>query len=126
MPVLKRRLGIYRAFKYSNAWLIPTALVMPLLRLIVIRTQHGQTGDSLNWLTLITIIGYLLFALPIHPCNVFSMVIINEMAPDKTALDSLSGLSVAAACLAKAAGPPFTSALFAVSISRNLIGGQFW
>ncbi|KAG9035187.1 hypothetical protein FRB95_011921 [Tulasnella sp. JGI-2019a] len=123
-PILHHRFGtvpLYRAC--MMLWPIVFALfcTTSLLNRWAIR-QPGNAAQSLTWtgVTLILSTGRVaVLAYATH------MIVIKEAAPNKEALGATFGLSLAIGCSARAVSQPFVSSLFAYSIDRQILGGQF-
>ncbi|KAL1741374.1 major facilitator superfamily domain-containing protein [Schizophyllum fasciatum] len=56
----------------------------------------------------------------------FSMLLCAAHAPGPAALGAVNGLVQLGMCVARAGGPAVVSLIFAVSLDRNILGGQFW
>ncbi|KAG8989398.1 hypothetical protein FRB90_002252 [Tulasnella sp. 427] len=54
-----------------------------------------------------------------------NMMVVKSAAPNQESLGSTFGLAQSVACVARAAGPAFASSIFAVSVDKKLLGGNF-
>ncbi|KAG8981015.1 hypothetical protein FRC05_003915 [Tulasnella sp. 425] len=52
------------------------------------------------------------------------MLVVKEAMPDPAAVGALFGLATAANCLGEGTAPAIASSLFALSIDKNLLGGN--
>lgn len=128
---MRKRFGAFQSFKYSNAWHIPAIIALPVLRLVVLWVERSDDvmrdpGQSRSWMTWVAVGCWVVFSMGIHPAGVFLMVLTNTMAPDRSALGAMSGMSVSASCLGRIVGAPICSTLFAISVSKKIWGGQMW
>ncbi|KIO21446.1 hypothetical protein M407DRAFT_15815 [Tulasnella calospora MUT 4182] len=53
------------------------------------------------------------------------MIMVKSAVPNQQSLGSTFGLAQSVACIARAAGPAFASSVFAISVDKNILGGNF-
>ncbi|KAG9006934.1 hypothetical protein FRB94_014769 [Tulasnella sp. JGI-2019a] len=123
-PPLHHRFGtlpLYRACMLLWPTVFALFCSTSLLNRLAIQ-EAGRAAHALKWVgvTLILFTGRVaLMAYAVH------MIVLKASAPNKQSLGATFGLSLAVSCGARAAGQPFVSSLFAYSIDRQVLGGQF-
>ncbi|WVQ78344.1 hypothetical protein IAT38_000429 [Cryptococcus sp. DSM 104549] len=137
---LRRVFGITLAYKILSLGWPFVWILLPLLRGVLELTETplepaGKVGgfdqpavyaETRGWMTQVAVAGYLMFVTFVGLSSSLLMVLVNFSSPDKTALGAINGLSTAAGCMARVIGPSSVSALFAISMDGQVLGGRLW
>ncbi|KAI0053845.1 MFS general substrate transporter [Auriscalpium vulgare] len=137
-PVLLRRCDHVRLYNACmSVWLYCFAL-LPLINVVactgfapdaenagVARTlaQAEVHVQALVWMGLAVILAISKFACLAYA---ISMILVKESAPSAESLGATNGLVQFAMCFARAISPAFVSAIFAMSLDYQLLGGYLW
>ncbi|KIM27572.1 hypothetical protein M408DRAFT_330004, partial [Serendipita vermifera MAFF 305830] len=125
LPWLQRRYGTVPLYQFCAALWIVTFAGFPFLNLLarrfILEGSSPKTGIYILWLG----IGSLVFISRITSMT-FSLAItlVRRAAPDKRILGSTYGVSQTIACVARALGPACVSSLFALSVDKQIMGGN--
>ncbi|OCH87038.1 MFS general substrate transporter [Obba rivulosa] len=122
MPILLRRAGTSNLFAFCmQVWPV-TFASMSVLSVIAQRVEAAG-GQALEWVA----VGTVLFLSRVG-CLAFSIIMIltKDHTPGTSSLGSANGLAEFFQSAAGALGPTIISSLFAVSVSKNLLGGYLW
>ncbi|KAH8919466.1 MFS general substrate transporter [Atractiella rhizophila] len=123
-PPLQLRFGSLRLLRGALALFPFIFICFPFLNGIA-RWQHKEDappGHELTiWIGLIAMIGIKAFA---NLSTVCITLMINNSAPERSALGAINGAAQTFACLARTIGPVAVTSLFAISASRNVLGGN--
>ncbi|WVO13940.1 hypothetical protein L204_101565 [Cryptococcus depauperatus] len=138
---IRHWLGVTRAYQVLSAGYPFVWCFLPMLRLVLTATEsplpsdtkHGLHVDHLvvypetrAWPTTICVNLYLVFTSFVGLSGSLTMVLVNNVSPDKTALGAINGICTAAGCMARVLGPSLVSTLFAMSMDRQIMGGKLW
>ncbi|GAA5893320.1 hypothetical protein JCM8208_004408 [Rhodotorula glutinis] len=116
-PPLQRRAGtvpLYRAL--MSMWPVVFAL-FPLMGWCA-----RERGRGAVWSVMVVFLGLKSFANMAYATN---MITITDSAPSKRLLGTLNGVAQMCSSLMRSIGPASASALFALGVSHDLLGGQF-
>ncbi|KPV72186.1 uncharacterized protein RHOBADRAFT_56008 [Rhodotorula graminis WP1] len=116
-PPLQRRAGtvpLYRAL--MSLWPVVFTLFP------VMGWCARQRGRSAVWAVMVVFLGLKSFANMAYATN---MITITDSAPSKRLLGTLNGVAQMCSSLMRSIGPASASALFALGVSHDLLGGQF-
>jgi len=129
-------LGISLAYKVLSLLWVPVWMVLPLLRPLLEASEDPLPKDDPSdftryaevrgWTVSIGVNLLLSFVTLVGMSNSLLMVLVNYSSPDKSALGAVNGISTAVGCMSRVLGPSSVSALFAISMDRNLLGGRLW
>ncbi|BEI81134.1 hypothetical protein CcaverHIS002_0202940 [Cutaneotrichosporon cavernicola] len=127
---LRRALGLARAYQVLTAGWLPVWALLPLLRPLLEAVEvpgpDGLYPKQRGWIVSIAVNVFLSLVTVVTINTSLLMVIVNDSAPDRTALGGVNGISTAVGSMARVVGPSLVSALFAISMSSNVLGGRLW
>ncbi|WWC90132.1 uncharacterized protein L201_005065 [Kwoniella dendrophila CBS 6074] len=115
-PFLQKRVGTVRLYKFLVFLFIPAFIILPLTNIFARKNQNWAIWTGLSCSLGLYAIGNMAFA-----CN---LIMTNDAAPNRRSLGAINGLSQAVSSLMRAIGPGSSSALFALSVDRQLLHGQ--
>ncbi|KZT32310.1 MFS general substrate transporter [Sistotremastrum suecicum HHB10207 ss-3] len=119
MP-LHRRLGNNGLFRLSIATKAVVCIFWPILGLLAKHTKSDKLSGALIALLLLQILF-----LPITRMGLScSSIFLTSAAPSGTSVGATVGLGQIFASISRFLGPAFGAALFAVSIEKNILGGN--
>lgn len=115
-PWFQKRVGTTRLFKWLMTLWVPTMLLLPLCNLAA-----RMGNDLLMWagLYLFMIVGSL--AGMAFVCN---LLMTNAAAPSPQLLGAINGYAQVISCLVGIIGPGGFTSLFALSVDKNVLGGN--
>lgn len=122
-PALHSRFGTKRIYTGSMCIWPVVLMLIPLVGWLanVLKDRENEML-SVIWVGLVGISGISRFAGMAFSAN---MIMVKSAAPNQESLGSTFGLAQSVACVARATGPAVASSLFAISIDKNLLGGNF-
>ncbi|WRT63301.1 uncharacterized protein IL334_000206 [Kwoniella shivajii] len=115
-PFLQKRVGTVRLYKFLVFLFIPAFAFLPITNVFALRGQSWAVWTGLAVSLSTYSIGNMAFA-----CN---LIMVNDAAPNRQSLGAINGLSQAVSSLMRAIGPGSASAIFALSVDRQLIHGH--
>lgn len=112
---LRRALGLSRAYQALTAGWLPVWALLPLLRPLLEAVEvpgpDGLYPKQRGWALSIAVNVFLSLATVVTMNSSLLMVIVNDSAPDRTALGGVNGISTAVGCMARVVGPSLVSAV---------------
>ncbi|PWN46813.1 MFS general substrate transporter [Violaceomyces palustris] len=122
-PGLERRLGgAVKTYRSVVIFMPLVFLCLPLAhQLGAMGGVGGGKGKSTVWAALMLMILLKGFS---NMAIVCSTMIVSNLAPSRSLLGALNGVSQMCGSLARTFGPTASNSLFALSVSRHLVGGQ--
>ncbi|KAI0820024.1 MFS general substrate transporter [Trametes gibbosa] len=135
MPKLLRRFGTLGMFDFAMLAWMATFAAMPLASFVAQRAVSAvspTTPPVGGFLRETSTREWVAVAVPLFlsrlGCLAFSIIMIltRDHAPGSASLGTANGLAELAQSLASTVGPTIASSLFAVSASKNLLGGYLW
>jgi len=115
-PYLQKKIGTVRLNRWLMSLWIPTMLLMPAINLAA---RAGNT--ILMWVLLYTFMIVGALAGMAFVCN---LLLTNAAAPTPQLLGAINGYSQVIACFVGIVGPGGFTSLFAVSVDKNVLGGN--
>ncbi|WWC97476.1 hypothetical protein V866_004356 [Kwoniella sp. B9012] len=115
-PFLQTRVGTVRLYKFLVVLFIPAFAILPVTNVFALKGQAWAVWTGLACSMGLYSIGNMAFA-----CN---LIMTNDAAPNRRSLGAINGLSQAVSSLMRAIGPGSASALFALSVDRQLLHGH--
>ncbi|OCF34815.1 hypothetical protein I317_04014 [Kwoniella heveanensis CBS 569] len=115
-PWLQPRVGTVRLYKILVVLFIPAFVILPVTNVFAVKGEAWAVWSGLGASMALYAIGNMAFA-----CN---LIMTNDAAPNRRSLGAINGLSQAVSSLMRAIGPGSASALFALSVNRQLIHGH--
>jgi len=119
-PPLQRRFGTLHYLRTGLLLYPLVAICFPFLN----RMARNEEGWSTPWGVWVLLMSTLLVRTMASTSFVCINLMVNNSAPTKSSLGIFNGLSQSASSLAQTIGPIFISSLFAVSITRHILGGH--
>lgn len=129
MSYLLRTFDSAKMYNFCMALWPYTFLVLPILNLIARAGLDETTGElgttivALLWVGIAFVLMLSKVACLAYP---LSMVLTKENAPNAASLGRSNGIVQFAMCFARSFAPFVVSALFAISVEYNLLGGHLW
>jgi len=117
---LQRALGLAWAYRLLTAGWVLSWLALPRLRDVLERWEprihpdtdpEGAFGAVRGWPVTLAVNALLCWTAIVQLNFSLLMVIVNNSAPDRSALGAVNGISSAVGCLAKMLGPSAVSAV---------------
>ncbi|KAG8945425.1 hypothetical protein FRC04_000800 [Tulasnella sp. 424] len=122
-PLLHSRFGTKRIYTGAMCLWPVIFVLIPLVGWLANALKDRQNEMlAVIWVGLVGISGISRFIGMAFSAN---MIMVKAAAPNQESLGSTFGLAQSVQCVARAAGPAVTSSLFAISIDKNLLGGNF-
>lgn len=119
-PTLERRLGgPQRVYTRVTACLPFLWLCFPIAHLLAIRHPDSKAKPMVALFLSIILKGISNMSI------VSSNLLVNDSAPTRSSLATMNSISQMAGCLSRTVGPTFSTSLFALSTSKELLGGHF-
>ncbi|KAI9634257.1 major facilitator superfamily domain-containing protein [Dioszegia hungarica] len=115
-PWLQRKIGTWRLYKILMFFWIPTFLGLPFVNLIARGGNMAMVWVSLTLTLVCAAIGNMAFV-----CN---LLMVNQAAPSRRSLGAINGYSQVVSSFVRTLGPGGASILFAVSIDKQIWGGN--
>ncbi|WVF66612.1 hypothetical protein IAT40_001352 [Kwoniella sp. CBS 6097] len=115
-PWLQGKVGTVRLYKILVVLFIPAFVILPITNVFAVKGEPWAVWSGLGASMALYAIGNMAFA-----CN---LIMTNDAAPNRRSLGAINGLSQAVSSLMRAIGPGSASALFALSVNRQLIHGH--
>ncbi|WVW81354.1 hypothetical protein I302_103345 [Kwoniella bestiolae CBS 10118] len=115
-PFLQTRVGTVRLYKFLVVLFIPAFVILPITNVFALKGQGWAVWTGLAVSMGLYSIGNMAFA-----CN---LIMTNDAAPNRQSLGAINGLSQAVSSAMRAIGPGSASALFALSVDRQLLHGH--
>jgi hypothetical protein len=128
-PPLQSRFGTLPLFRFGAIFYPLTCAMFPLTAYVAYKEQAATTlanapiglDRTWTWIALSCQLFVLCLANLVYSCNI---LIIQASAPSRHALGTLNGIAQMMASFVRSTALASTPALFALSISRNLLGGH--
>ncbi|KAF8078099.1 major facilitator superfamily domain-containing protein [Lyophyllum atratum] len=129
LPTLLRRFEITKLYTFCISLWPFTFAALPFLNLLARGSLDATTGSidagthAKIWIGIALILGTSRVG-----CLAYSvsMILVKEHAPNPSSLGSTNGLVQFSMCLGRAFAPAFVSSAFALSVDKNLLGGNLW
>ncbi|WVQ94221.1 hypothetical protein IAU59_001299 [Kwoniella sp. CBS 9459] len=115
-PWLQGKVGTVRLYKILVVLFIPAFVILPITNVFALKGESWAVWSGLGASMALYAIGNMAFA-----CN---LIMTNDAAPNRRSLGAINGLSQAVSSLMRAIGPGSASALFALSVNRQLLHGH--
>ncbi|WVR03166.1 hypothetical protein IAU60_000156 [Kwoniella sp. DSM 27419] len=115
-PWLSARVGTVKLYKVLVVLFIPAFAILPVTNVFAARGEAWAVWTGLGVSLGMYAVGNMAFA-----CN---LIMTNDAAPNRRSLGAINGLSQAVSSLMRAIGPGSASALFALSVDRQVLHGQ--
>ncbi|WVQ82571.1 hypothetical protein IAT38_004701 [Cryptococcus sp. DSM 104549] len=115
-PWLQTRVGTVRLYKGLVVLFVPAFVLLPATNVLAKKGMEGRMWAGLAGSMVLYSIGNMAFA-----CN---LIMVNDAAPNRRSLGAINGWSQAVSSLMRAIGPAGSSTLFALSVDKQVLGGQ--
>ncbi|KAG8991134.1 hypothetical protein FRB93_002914 [Tulasnella sp. JGI-2019a] len=126
-PALQHRFGTLLVYRACMA-LWPIVFTLYSATSLVARwmvRRGGDTNNSLMALIWVSVSIILVLGRISTMSFAASMILLKKVVPNRHSVGATFGLSQMAGSMARAIGPAFVSSLFAFSVDRQILGGQF-
>lgn len=115
-PPLTRWLGMTNLYMICSALHIPVILLFPTIHYFALREDQTSVLLGIACMMILRVTGGLVFS-----CN---NVLVNIVAPSRGTLGTVNGLAQMVSSGMRAIGPAIATTLFALTMTKNLLGGQ--
>lgn len=115
-PPIERRVGTVVLYRLGMVMQVASVLTFPLGHAFAL--AGGKQG---TYLAAAVMLGVRCIAGMVFVCN---MLLVTRSAPCRRSLGTVNGLAQMVASASRAVGPAFATSLFALSIERNILGGN--
>ncbi|KAJ7153534.1 major facilitator superfamily domain-containing protein [Mycena crocata] len=128
-PTLLRTFDIARMYIFCMGMWPWSFLLVPFLNVIARAGLDTETGHLKNGSSIVLWIGVAVVqicsrvALMTYSTN---LILVRSNSPTPSALGAANGLNQLVMALSRCVSPAFVSAVFALSVDHNLLGGHFW
>ncbi|KZV80868.1 MFS general substrate transporter [Exidia glandulosa HHB12029] len=115
-PPLTKRLGTTNLYLLCSGIHILVIILFPIIHHFAVVENQAAVFMGIAVMLFLRVSGGLVF-----PCN---MVLVNVVAPSKGTLGTVNGLAQMVSSGARALGPALATTLFALTMTKNLLGGN--
>ncbi|KAF8299922.1 hypothetical protein DL93DRAFT_579990 [Clavulina sp. PMI_390] len=119
LPYLQYRFNNRHLYTFFACFTPVTFALMPIGHLVA--SQTNGTADSRLWVALGIILIPTKISVNLYP---LTMIIVKSSVDNPSHLGSMFGFQQTTASIARGIAPYFASSLFALSVGRNLLGGN--